>query len=113
MTPGAPRNLHCYIPAVDQERFGPIDFDWFHRRNSPRSSSTCCAVFSDADAAVVRPLGFQLSEGRAYTYVPEGTTFAAEPGIDDAHTVVELSADAWCAFAWELKTFFVSSMPTS
>ena len=64
------------------------------------------AIFSDTDAAVVRPLGFQLSDGRAYTYVPAGKTFSVRPGTDAAQTVVELSADAWCAFVWELKTCF-------
>ena len=38
--------------------------------------------------------------------MPEGKTFSVQPGIDDAHTVVELSPDAWSAFVWELKTCF-------
>jgi hypothetical protein len=91
---------------VDQERFGPIDFDWFHREELPALLERRGAVFSDTDAGVVRPLGFQLSDGRAYTYVPDGRTFSVQPGTGAAHTVVELSPDAWCAFAWELKTCF-------
>ena len=63
-------------------------------------------VFSDSDAAVVRPLAFQISDGRGYTYVPDGTTFSVQPGTSAAHPIVELSADAWTAFAWELKTCF-------
>ncbi len=51
-------------------------------------------------------MGFQLSDGRGYTYVPEGRTFSVQPGVGDAHTVVEVSPDAWCAFVWELKTCF-------
>jgi Phytanoyl-CoA dioxygenase (PhyH) len=91
---------------VDQDRFGPIDFDRFHREALPVLLQRRGSVFSDTDAAVVRPLGFQLPDGRAYTYVPEGETFTVEPGTDAAHTVVELSPEAWCAFAWELKTCF-------
>jgi hypothetical protein len=102
----APGKRHCYISAVDQERFGPIDFDWFHREELPALLQERGAVFSDTDAAVVRPLGFQLPDGRAYTYVPQATTFSVQPGIAAARTVVELSLDAWCAFAWELKTCF-------
>ena len=64
----ATRNLHCYISAVDEERFGPIDFDQFHREELPELLERRGAIFSDADAAVVRPIGFQLSDGRAYTY---------------------------------------------
>jgi hypothetical protein len=91
---------------VDQERFGPIDFDWFHLEELPALIQRRGAIFSDTDAGVVRPLAFQLSDGRAYTYVPEGRTFLVQPGTATAHTVVELSPDAWCAFAWELKTCF-------
>ena len=102
----ADRNPDCYISAVDQEPFGPIAFDWFHQEELPALLQRRGAVFSDRDAEVIRPLGFQLSDGRAYTYVPEGKTFSVRPGTGAAHTVVELSSDAWCAFAWELKTCF-------
>ncbi len=91
---------------MDQERFGPIDFDWYHQLELPALIEKRGAIFSDTDAGVVRPLGFQLSDGRAYTYVPEGRTFSVQSGTDAAQTLVELSLDAWCAFAWELKTCF-------
>ncbi len=91
---------------MELERFGPIDFDWFHREHLPALLLERGAVFSDGDAAVVRPLGFELSDGRSYTYVPEGASFAIRPGTDAAHTVVTLTPDDWCAFAWELKTCF-------
>jgi ectoine hydroxylase-related dioxygenase (phytanoyl-CoA dioxygenase family) len=91
---------------VDQERFGPIDFEWFHEEELPALLRQRGRVFSEADASVVRPLGVQLSDGRGYTYVPDGSTFSVRPGTAGATTVVELSSDAWCAFTWELKTCF-------
>ena len=91
---------------MHQERFGPVDFDSFHREELPALLACHEDVFSEVDARVVRPLGFRLSDGRAATYVPEGRTFRIVPGVDDAHTVVELSPDAWSAFVWELKTCF-------
>jgi hypothetical protein len=91
---------------VDRERFGPIDFDWFHEEELPALLHERGTVFSASDAPVVRPLGIQLSDGRAYTYVPEGTTFSVQPGTAAATTVIELSFDDWCAFTWELKTCF-------
>jgi hypothetical protein len=90
----------------ERERFGPIDFDWFHHEQLPALLQQRGAVFSDSDAAVVRPLAFQLADGRSYTYVPDGKTFSVQPGTAAAHTIVELSPDAWTAFAWELKTCF-------
>jgi ectoine hydroxylase-related dioxygenase (phytanoyl-CoA dioxygenase family) len=90
----------------EQERFGPIDFDWFHLEHLPALLEQRGDVFSDSDAAVVRPLAFELSDRRSYTYVPDGRTFAVQPGTAAAHTIVELSPDAWSAFAWELKTCF-------
>ena len=94
------------MSPADQQRFGPIDFDWFHEEELPALLQQRSAVFSEADARVVRPLGIQLNDGRAYTYVPEDTTFSVQRGSDAAHTLVELSPDAWCAFTWELKTCF-------
>ena len=91
---------------MEQERFGPIDFDWFHCEELPALLESRGGVFSERDADVVRPLGFQLSDGRAYTYVPAGRTFRIEPGTGTAQTVIELSSTAWCAFVWELKTCF-------
>jgi hypothetical protein len=91
---------------VDRERFAPIDFEWFHEEELPALLHQRGAVFSEADAHVVRPLGFQLADGRAYTYVPEGSTFSVHPGTAAATTVVELSLHAWCAFTWELTTCF-------
>jgi hypothetical protein len=91
---------------VDSDRFGPIDFDQFHLDELPSLLQSRERVFSDADAEVVRPLAFQLGDGRAYTYRPTGHTFSVEQGADQAHTVVELPYDEWCAFAWELRSSF-------
>ena len=91
---------------MDLQRFGPIEFDWFHREELPSLLEGRGAIFSDGDADAVRPLGFQLTDGRAYTYVPDGRSFSVRPGSESAHTVVELSPEAWCAFVWELKTCF-------
>ena len=91
---------------MGQERFGPIDFDWFHCEELPALLESRGDIFSERDADVVRPLGLQLSDGRAYTYLPAGRTFRVEPGPAAAHTLIELSPDAWCAFVWELKTCF-------
>ena len=63
-------------------------------------------VFSEADIRVVRPLAFELPDGRAYTYVPSDHTFSMSRGATSAHTVVTLSYEAWCAFVWELRSSF-------
>ncbi len=91
---------------MDGDRFGPIDFDRFHGDELPRRLEVVGPVFSDADTAVVRPLAFELHDGRAYTYLPADHGFVVEPGTERAHTVVTLHYDDWCAFAWELRTCF-------
>ncbi len=88
------------------QRFEAIDFDRFHREELPSLLEQRGPIFSDADAAVLRPLGVRLTDGRAYTYVPKDKTFSVRPSVDGARTIVELSADAWCEFVWELKTCF-------
>jgi ectoine hydroxylase-related dioxygenase (phytanoyl-CoA dioxygenase family) len=95
-----------YVEAVHNDRFGPIDFDRFHRSELPALLEERKGVFSPADARVVRPIGFQLHDGRAYTYLPSGDMFSVVEGCDDAQTVVVLSYESWCAFAWELRSCF-------
>ena len=76
------------------------------RRNCPRSSvSTTASSPRRTPRSSGRSGSSSLTE-RAYTYVPEGSTFSVQPGTAAATTVVELSLDAWCAFTWELKTCF-------
>jgi Phytanoyl-CoA dioxygenase (PhyH) len=91
---------------MDGQRFGPIDFDHFHREELPTRLRERGRVFSDADAEVVRPLAFQLDDGRAYTYRPSGRTFTVEGGSDQADTVIRLDHAQWCAFAQELRSSF-------
>lgn len=92
--------------VVDNDRFGPIDFDRFHRCELPTLLEARGPVFSEADACVLRPIAFELDDGRAYTYLPSDHTFSIEPGRDRAHTVVVLPYDVWCAFAWEIRSCF-------
>jgi hypothetical protein len=91
---------------VDSDRFGPIDFDGFHLLDLPRLLGQRRHLFSEADRRVVRPLAFELPDGRAYTYVPSDHTFSITPGRASAHTVATLSYEAWCAFVWELRSSF-------
>lgn len=91
---------------MDGDRFGPVDFDDFHRRELPERLGTRPAVFSPSDVAVVRPLAFRLEDGRSYTYFPTGRSFAVEPGLDRADTVVTMTEESWRAFRWELRSCF-------
>jgi hypothetical protein len=91
---------------VENGRFGPIDFDQFHRDHLPALLASRGSVFSDGDAAALRPLAFRLPDGRAYTYVPAPSTFSVEVGSQGAHTVVEIALEDWCSFVWELQTCF-------
>jgi ectoine hydroxylase-related dioxygenase (phytanoyl-CoA dioxygenase family) len=91
---------------VDAERFGPIDFDLFHQEELPARLRTRGPVFTESDLRVVRPLAFQLTDGRAYTYAPSAGSFTIEPGSNGADIVVELASEEWCAFVWELRSCF-------
>jgi ectoine hydroxylase-related dioxygenase (phytanoyl-CoA dioxygenase family) len=95
-----------YLEEVSRDRFGPVDFDRFHRDELPALLDGRGPVFSDSDLRVVEPLAFRLDDGRAYTYLPAGRSFRVEPGLDRAHTVVEMAGGPWCAFRWELRSSF-------
>ena len=86
---------------VGPDRFGAVDLASFHRDELPALLAGRGPVCSDADVRVVEPLAFRLDDARAYTYVPAGHSFRVEPGVDSAHTVVDLEGDPWCAFRWE------------
>lgn len=92
--------------AMDGDPFGPLDFDRFHLELLPSRLAASGPVFSDGGAGALRPIAFQLADGRAYTYVPHGHSFSVVPGSEGAATVVELDEADWCDFAWELKTCF-------
>jgi hypothetical protein len=91
---------------VANDRFGPIDFDRFHREVLPGRLAEGTRIFTAADARSVRPLAFRLEGGSSYTYLPEGETFSVVAGETDAHTVVALTEEDWTAFAWELRSCF-------
>jgi len=91
---------------VHDDRFGPIDFDRFHRVDLPGRLARCGPVLSGSDAAVLGPLALRLDDGRAYTYVPSGSSFTIEEGDAGADTLVELAYDDWWPFARELRSSF-------
>ncbi len=91
---------------MDGERFGPVNFDQFHRARLPALLETCGPVFTAADAAVLRPLAFRLEDGRAYTYLPSGRTFSVEEGSERAETIATLPEQEWHDFVWELRSAF-------
>jgi Phytanoyl-CoA dioxygenase (PhyH) len=93
---------------VQGERFGDLDFDLFHREQLPALLAARGVLFTEADRTVLRSLAFELDDGRAYTYVPNGDHFVVVPGAADAHTVARLSLDEWQSFAWELRSCFAS-----
>jgi hypothetical protein len=95
-----------YRESVTSDRFGPIDFDQFHREDLPRRLAERGPLFTASDRVAVRPLAFRLDDGRAYTYRPTDDGITIVPGDDEAHTVVALCADDWCSFVWELRSCF-------
>ncbi|HXQ60918.1 MAG TPA: phytanoyl-CoA dioxygenase family protein [Acidimicrobiales bacterium] len=88
------------------DRFGPIDFDRFHLEDLPARFANRPRVLTASDSRALRPLAFSLPDGRSYTYAPSGDGISIAPGDADAHTVVTLSYEDWCAFAWELRSCF-------
>jgi hypothetical protein len=94
------------VDTVVNDRFGPIDFDRFHREDLPGRLAEQPHVLTATDRRAVRPLAFRLDDGRSYTYTPTDDGFVVAPGDDEAHTVVALTYDDWCAFAWELRSCF-------
>jgi hypothetical protein len=100
---------------VANDRFGPIDFDRFHREDLPARLVERPAVLTASDERSLRPIAFRLDDGRSYTFSQEGPDahqggaahgISVTPGDAGAHTIVEISYDDWCSFAWELRTCF-------
>ena len=88
------------------DRFGLIDFDRFHTVDLPERLAGDNGPMAAAALRGVKPIAFRLDDGRAFTYTPTPDGIAVSSGDDDAHTVVELSAQDWSDFVWELRTCF-------
>jgi hypothetical protein len=88
------------------ERFGPIDFDEFHLVDLPARLAAGNGALARVDLDGVRPLAFQLDDGRAYTYSATDDGIAITPGHATARTIVELTPEDWCEFVWELRSCF-------
>ena len=88
------------------ERFGLIDFDEFHSVDLPKRLASNDGRRAAAALDGVKPIAFRLEDGRAYTYTPRDDAIAVTPGDEEAHTVVELAAEDWSDFVWELRTCF-------
>jgi hypothetical protein len=91
------------MPALT---FDPIDFDSFHTTDLPQRIAGGNGALAARDLSNVKPLGFRVPDGAAYTYTPAGDSVAITPGDADAATVVELSRDTFSEFAHELHTCF-------
>ena len=88
------------------ERFGPIDFDEFHLVDLPARLAAGNGALARVDLEGVRPLAFQLEDGRAYTYSATEDGIAITPGHATARTIIELTYEDWCEFVWELRSCF-------
>jgi hypothetical protein len=88
------------------ERFGPIDFDRFHTVDLPERLAAGNGKLAAPALEGLPPIAFRLSDGRAYTYTPTADGMDMTPGDESAHTVVELTAEDWSDFVWELKSCF-------
>ena len=89
------------------DRFGPIDFDRFHRHELPILLEARGPVFTAADFRAGPAPGLPAPRRTAPTPTsPSDGSFTVEAGSDRADTVVELDHDEWCAFVWELRSCF-------
>jgi Phytanoyl-CoA dioxygenase (PhyH) len=88
------------------DRFGPIDFDEFHLVDLPARVAAGNGALARVDLDGVRPIAFQIEDGRAYTYSVTDDGVAITPGTDTARTIIQIAHRDWCEFVWELRSCF-------
>ncbi|MCB0996302.1 MAG: hypothetical protein KDB21_14490, partial [Acidimicrobiales bacterium] len=87
--------------------FPAIDFDRFHTDDLPTRLAAGSGALAAPDLAGVAPLAFELTDGRAVTYVPFEGGVHVEAGVaDDAGAVIRLQPGHWSDFVQELRTSF-------
>ncbi|MDQ1374386.1 MAG: hypothetical protein QOJ09_1724 [Actinomycetota bacterium] len=87
--------------------FETLDFDEFHTVDLPGRLAGGNAALAAADLEGVQPIAFRLADdGRSYTYTPTADGIDVSPGEEGARTVVELGAQDWSDFVWELRSSF-------
>jgi len=93
------------MTSTEVQRFAPIDFDVFHQE-LPAKLAERGRILSDFDRRTLRAIAFRIDDRRSYSYQPDGESLRVVPGDANADTVVELSAEDWSDFCWELKTCY-------
>lgn len=70
-------------------------FESAHRSTLPRQLSLGGAGPAARAACGLSPLAIRMSDGRAFSYLPQTDTIALVEGEAGAHTVVELDEESW------------------
>lgn len=86
--------------------FPLIDFDRFHAELPERMAAAAPTPFAWKWIDGARPLALQLTDGRAYSYVPRSGGVNVVRGVVDGAAVVEIDAERWSDYASELHTSF-------
>lgn len=85
----------------------PIDFKSMHEIVLPHRLRRGVSDKIAWDVANASPIAFQLPDGQAYSYVMQSNGVRIVPGVvDEAELVIELSADSWQNYYYELRTRF-------
>ncbi len=85
----------------------PVDFKAMHEIVLPHRLRRGVSDKIAWDVANASPIAIQTPEGLAYSYVCQGNGVRIVPGVvADAELVIELSADSWQNYYYELRTRF-------
>lgn len=75
--------------------FPEIDFETWHREELPGLLARGRGALAAPGARGLGSLALRLTDGAAWTYLPNPEELAVRPGDAGADTVVELDAEAW------------------
>lgn len=82
-----------------------VDFDAFHCHELPDRLAAGGDERVAWDVAEAAPFAFQLTDGSAWSYVPDGGRLTIRPGVvQDAGLVIEITSEAWQDYVHELRT---------
>jgi hypothetical protein len=85
----------------------PLDFKAMHEIVLPQRLRRGVSDLIAWDVAAAAPIALQTPDGNAYSYVCDNGRVRIVPGVvDDAMLVIELPADSWTDYYYELRSRF-------
>ena len=99
-----PDHAHQFFGTAKSLGMPPLDFKAMHEMVLPQRLRRGVSDLIAWDVAGAAPMALQTPDGNGYSYICDNGRVRIVPGVvDDATLVIELPADSWTDYYYELR----------